>query len=176
MDLSGWCCRTRRDSGGRRKAGEQARVLEAHPRYLLYTEVEAQRALTMLQPIGYQRWWKLRRRCPWSSCRPATARLGVLSSCGCRVVPLSLWRRPWSLQPSRAPRSGLRVGADVVSVESTYGDRDHQEDDKASQLAAVIHDTAARGGKLNRSRLRDRTRGGAAVLGSGAWNTNAGSR
>ena len=33
-------------------------------------------------------------------------------------------------------------------VESTYGDRDHQQDDNGAQLAEVIQDTAARGGKL----------------------------
>ena len=32
--------------------------------------------------------------------------------------------------------------------ESTYGDRDHQQDDNGAQLAEVIQDTAARGGKL----------------------------
>jgi metallo-beta-lactamase family protein len=40
------------------------------------------------------------------------------------------------------------VQADVVLVESTYGDRDHPEDDNGAQLAEVIHDTARRGGKL----------------------------
>jgi metallo-beta-lactamase family protein len=33
-------------------------------------------------------------------------------------------------------------------VESTYGDRDHAEDDNGAALAEVIHDTAARGGKV----------------------------
>jgi metallo-beta-lactamase family protein len=40
------------------------------------------------------------------------------------------------------------VQADVVLIESTYGDRDHAPDDSGAQLAQVIHDTAARGGKL----------------------------
>jgi metallo-beta-lactamase family protein len=38
--------------------------------------------------------------------------------------------------------------ADVLLLESTYGDREHVEDDEASELAAIIGDTIARGGKV----------------------------
>ena len=38
--------------------------------------------------------------------------------------------------------------ADVVLVESTYGDRDHVADDNGEQLAQVIRSTVERGGKL----------------------------
>jgi metallo-beta-lactamase family protein len=38
--------------------------------------------------------------------------------------------------------------ADVLLVESTYGDRLHPPDDGGAGLAAIINDTAARGGKL----------------------------
>ena len=40
------------------------------------------------------------------------------------------------------------VAADLVLVESTYGDRDHEPDDDGEHLARVIRDTAARGGKV----------------------------
>jgi metallo-beta-lactamase family protein len=40
------------------------------------------------------------------------------------------------------------VQADVVLVESTYGDRDHPTDDQGNELAVVIRETAARGGKV----------------------------
>ena len=40
------------------------------------------------------------------------------------------------------------AAADVVLVESTYGDRDHVADDNGEALAEVIRDTAGRGGKL----------------------------
>ena len=40
------------------------------------------------------------------------------------------------------------VDADLVLVESTYGDRDHAVDDDGAMLAEVIHDTVRRGGKL----------------------------
>jgi metallo-beta-lactamase family protein len=38
--------------------------------------------------------------------------------------------------------------ADVLLVESTYGDRLHPEDDDGAQLAAIVNDTVSRGGKL----------------------------
>jgi metallo-beta-lactamase family protein len=40
------------------------------------------------------------------------------------------------------------VEADTVLVESTYGDRDHPSDDQGNELAVVIRETAARGGKV----------------------------
>jgi metallo-beta-lactamase family protein len=40
------------------------------------------------------------------------------------------------------------VAADVVLVESTYGDRDHATDDDGEVLSQVIRDTVARGGKV----------------------------
>jgi len=54
-------------------------------------------------------------------------------------------------------RSGLSIirdpvvpkGADVVIMESTYGNRDHETvDDARAQLAAVVRETAARGGRV----------------------------
>jgi len=40
-------------------------------------------------------------------------------------------------------------GADAVIMESTYGNRDHETvDDARAQLAAVVRDTAARGGRI----------------------------
>lgn len=44
----------------------------------------------------------------------------------------------------RAPQSP--PGADVVLLESTYGDRTHAEDDPADKLADIVARTAARGG------------------------------
>src|SRR5713226_5376067 len=38
--------------------------------------------------------------------------------------------------------------ADVLLVESTYGDRLHPPDDGGARLAAIINDTVARGGKV----------------------------
>jgi metallo-beta-lactamase family protein len=55
---------------------------------------------------------------------------------------LGRYGRPVLPDPSPAPQ------ADVVLVESTYGDRDHLVDDNGEQLADIIKDTAERGGKL----------------------------
>src|SRR2546423_4238129 len=38
--------------------------------------------------------------------------------------------------------------ADVLLVESTYGDRVHEQDDDGARLAAIVTGTAERGGKL----------------------------
>ena len=38
--------------------------------------------------------------------------------------------------------------ADVLLVESTYGDRRHAQDDNGERLAGIIRETAERGGKL----------------------------
>ena len=38
--------------------------------------------------------------------------------------------------------------ADVLLLESTYGDRVHEPDDRGARLAAIIKDTVARGGKV----------------------------
>lgn len=39
-------------------------------------------------------------------------------------------------------------GADVLLVESTYGNRLHESDDNGARLARVVNDTVARGGKV----------------------------
>jgi metallo-beta-lactamase family protein len=55
---------------------------------------------------------------------------------------LGRYARPVLPDPSPAPE------CDVLLVESTYGDRDHEPDDHATRLAAIIAETAARGGKV----------------------------
>jgi metallo-beta-lactamase family protein len=120
-----------------------------HPALPLYTEVEAQRALTMLQPIGYQRAIDV---APGVSVEfvPAGHLLGsafvvMRLQAGPAILfggDLGRYGRPVLPDPFPAVR------ADVVLVESTYGDRDHQQDDNGAQLAEVINDTARRGGKL----------------------------
>lgn len=134
---------------------EDARQANKHrytrhdPALPLYTEVEAQRAVTMLQPMGYQRAIEI---APGISVEflPAGHLLGsafvVMHLQGGPTIlfggDLGRYGRPVLPDPSPA------VQADVVLVESTYGDRDHQQDDNGAQLAEVIQETAARGGKL----------------------------
>ena len=55
---------------------------------------------------------------------------------------LGRYSRPVLPDPSPPPR------ADILLVESTYGDRVHEADDNGARLAAIIKDAIARGGKI----------------------------
>ena len=139
----------RPDPGRGRAASEPARVLETHPALPLYTESDALNALTQLQPIGYHRPIEI---VPGITIEfaPAGHLLGsAFVVARLQVGPTILFggdlgatARPVLPDPSDA------VAADVVLVESTYGDRDHVADDNGEQLAQVIRDTVERGGKL----------------------------
>ena len=134
---------------------EDARQANKHgyskhtPALPLYTEVEAQRALTKLQPMGYQRPIEV---APQVSVEFMQA--GHLL--GSAFVVMRLQGGPTILFGGDLGRYGRpvlpdpvpAVRADVVLVESTYGDRDHPQNDEGGQLAEVIRDTATRGGKL----------------------------
>ncbi len=119
------------------------------PALPLYTAVDAERALTQLQPVGYN--------------RPVPVAPGVeveflpaghlLGSAYARVRlaegktilfggDLGRYGRPVLPDPSPVD------AADVLLVESTYGDRVHPPDDDGAELAAIVNDTATRGGKL----------------------------
>ena len=120
-----------------------------HPALPLYTESDAQRALTQLQPMGYRRAIEV---APGVTIEFISA--GHLLGAAYVMVRLAEGRtilfggdlgrynRPVLQDPSDA------TSADVALVESTYGDRDHAVDDQGEQLAEIIRDTARRGGKL----------------------------
>ncbi len=55
---------------------------------------------------------------------------------------LGRYARPVLPDPSAPPR------ADILLLESTYGDRIHEPDDRGERLAAIVKDTIARGGKV----------------------------
>jgi metallo-beta-lactamase family protein len=118
------------------------------PALPLYTEVDAFRAVSQLQPIGYD--------------RPMPVANGVevdfinaghlLGSSYVRMRidgrtilfggDLGRFGRPVLPDPTPVPE------ADYLLVESTYGDRIHEQDDNGDRLAAIVNDTAQRGGKL----------------------------
>lgn len=119
------------------------------PALPLYTTADAANALALLQPVGYN--------------RPVPVVPGVdveflsaghlLGSAFARVRlsggmtilfggDLGRYGRPVVPDPTAVD------AADVLLVESTYGDRIHEPDDGGARLAAVINDTVARGGKL----------------------------
>ena len=141
------------DSG--RIQEEDARQANKHqyskhqPALPLYDEQQALAALAHLQPVGYHERVEV---APGISIEfaPAGHLLGssyiVATLSGGPTVlfggDLGRYGRPVLPDPADAVR------ADVVLMESTYGDRDHLEDDGGAQLVEVIQDTAGRGGKL----------------------------
>jgi len=118
------------------------------PALPLYTELDAARTLTQLQPVGYE--------------RPVPVVPGVeaeflnaghlLGSAYARMTvgdktmlfggDLGRYDRP--VLPDPAPVAE----ADVLLLESTYGDRLHEPDDGGARLAAIINETVQKGGRL----------------------------
>ncbi len=118
------------------------------PALPLYTETDAFRAISQLQPVGYDR--------PM----PVTPEIEaefinaghLLGSAYARITTggqtivfggdLGRYGRPVLPDPS------IVTEADYLLVESTYGDRVHEQDDSGAHLAAVISETAQRGGRV----------------------------
>jgi metallo-beta-lactamase family protein len=119
------------------------------PALPLYTSDDAARALTLLQPVGYF--------------RPVPVAPGVevefipaghlLGSAYARITvrdsrtilfggDLGRYGRP--VLPDPAPVEA----ADVLLLESTYGDRSHVADDGGARVAQIISETMAKGGKV----------------------------
>ncbi len=114
-----------------------------HPALPLYTANDAARALSLLQPVGYNR--------PM----PVVPGLDVefinaghlLGSAYARVTfggktilfggDLGRYGRPFCPIPLPVDR------ADILLVESTYGDRLHDPDDDGDQLAAIVNAAVA---------------------------------
>lgn len=119
-----------------------------HPALPLYTEADAFRALSLLQPVGYE--------------RPMPVASGVevefinaghlLGSAYAQVRvdgrtilfggDLGRYDRPVLPDPAAVTE------ADYLLVESTYGNRVHEQDDEGARLAEVINGAARRGGKV----------------------------
>lgn len=126
----------------------RGRYSKHEPALPLYTEADAARALDRLQPVGYE--------------RPVPIAPGIevdfvnaghlLGSSYARVRvngrtilfggDLGRYNRPVLPDPTPV------ASADVLLLESTYGDRAHEPDDNGARLAAIVKETAARGGKL----------------------------
>lgn len=118
------------------------------PALPLYGEADAFRAVSQLQPVGYE--------------RPVPVATDVevefinaghlLGSSYARVKTggrtilfggdLGRFNRPVLPDPAMVPE------ADYLLVESTYGNRVHEADDNGTRLAEVITDTVARGGRV----------------------------
>jgi metallo-beta-lactamase family protein len=118
------------------------------PALPLYTEADAFRAISLLQPVGYD--------------RPIPVADGIdvefinaghlLGSAYARIRTgglnllfggdLGRFGRPVLPDPTMVEQ------ADYLLVESTYGNRIHEQDDDGERLAQAINATAERGGKV----------------------------
>ena len=114
----------------------------------LYTEADAFRALALLQPVGYDRTMPVA-----DGVEVDFVSAGhLLGSAYARVKTggdtilfggdLGRFGRPVLPDPT------MIDAADYLLVESTYGDRVHDADDDGEKLAALIRETADRGGKM----------------------------
>ncbi|HEY1912052.1 MAG TPA: MBL fold metallo-hydrolase [Vicinamibacterales bacterium] len=119
-----------------------------NPALPLYTSIDAAHALDRLQPVGYD--------------RPVPVVPGIevdfinaghlLGSAYARVRvgdrtllfggDLGRYSRPVLPDPTPVAE------ADVLLLESTYGDRLHEADDNGARVAAIVNDAVHRGGKL----------------------------
>jgi metallo-beta-lactamase family protein len=134
---------------------EDAREANRHgyskhaPALPLYTSADAARALSQLQPVGYERVIPLWGQTPTVEfinaghlLGSAYARVRVAGQTILFGGDLGRYGRPVLPDPMPVPE------ADVLLLESTYGDRLHGPDDNGERLAAIVNAAATRGGKL----------------------------
>jgi metallo-beta-lactamase family protein len=120
-----------------------------HPALPLFTEADAFRAITQLQPLGYSRPIELTSGVSVEFI-PAGHLLGsayvrMRLRSGREVLfggDLGRFNRPVLPDPASVQT------ADILLCESTYGDRVHEPDDQGRKLAAIINGAMDRGGKL----------------------------
>lgn len=120
------------------------------PALALFTEADADRAVLQLQPVGYNRPVPIAPGIEVEFLNAghllgsAYARITVASE-GKTILfggDLGRYGRPVLPDPVQPPN------ADVVLVESTYGDRVHEPDDDGAKLGQVISETIAKRGKV----------------------------
>jgi len=118
------------------------------PALPLYTEVDAARAVSLLQPCGYERPMPVAKGIDVDFIN-AGHLLGssyVRMRIDGRTVlfggDLGRFGRPVLPDPT------MVAATDYLLVESTYGNRVHEQDDNGDHLAEVVTSTAQKGGKL----------------------------
>jgi metallo-beta-lactamase family protein len=118
------------------------------PALPLFTEQHAQRAMMLLQPVGYDRVMRVAEGVEVEFINAghllgsAYARVGASGRHVLFGGDLGRYGRPILPDPSPV------ADADFLLVESTYGDRRHPDDDDGERLAQVIRGTVGRGGKV----------------------------
>jgi metallo-beta-lactamase family protein len=118
------------------------------PALPLYTEADAFRAISQLQPVGYDRPMPISDDVEVDFINAGH----LLGSSYARIRTngktilfggdLGRYGRPVLPDPTAVE------GADYLLVETTYGNRVHDKDDQGEQLAQAINGTAERGGKV----------------------------
>jgi metallo-beta-lactamase family protein len=119
------------------------------PALPLFTTHDAVRAIERLQPVGFDR------------AMPAAPGVTIRFThtghlLGSAAVTVSLEDGPTLVfggDLGRYDRPVLRdpdpvTEADILLVESTYGDRPHEADDDGARLAAIVRETIGRGGRI----------------------------
>lgn len=117
-----------------------------HPALPLYTEEQGRKALRLFRPCGFAEGFEpipgVKMRFSLAGHILGAASVHVAWSGGSMLFSGDLGRDDDILmRPPEPPPA-----ADFVVIESTYGDRMHEENDPATALAEVINRTAARGG------------------------------
>lgn len=119
-----------------------------HPALPLYTVDDAELALTLLQPVGYNVRLPIAPEVELEFINAGH----LLGSSYARITlngkiilfggDLGRYGRP--VLPDPTPVDA----ADILLVESTYGNKRHEVDDQGDRLARIVTDVHARGGKL----------------------------
>jgi metallo-beta-lactamase family protein len=118
------------------------------PALPLYTEIDASRAVSQLQPCGYDRPMPVAKgiEVDFSNAGHLLGSSYVRMRIDGRTIvfggDLGRYGRPVLPDPTPVTE------ADYLLVESTYGDRLHEQDDNGDRLAAIVTETAQKGGKL----------------------------
>ena len=140
--------RLQEEEADRANRGGYSRHKPARP---LFTEEQAIVTLSRLQPVGYERPMPVAQGLE-AEFIPAGHLLGAAyvrlrraDGSGGTVIfggDLGRYDRPILQNPAPGSR------ADVLLLESTYGDREHLNDDEQDRLAAIVNETAEKHGKL----------------------------
>jgi metallo-beta-lactamase family protein len=120
-----------------------------HPALPLYDEASANRALTHLYRVPYRKPIEIApgltvEFVPVGHLLGSAYVIARLSDCKTILFGGDLGRYGRPVLPDPVDP----VAADLVLVESTYGNRDHEPEDGGEGIARVIRDTFARGGKV----------------------------
>ena len=122
-----------------------------HPAEPLFSLKDVEKTLPLVEPCAYQKDIKVTKHAAVTFRRTAhilgAASIDLLLSGDKdqRLVDsgdLGRWNRPMLRDPEFVPE------ADVLLVESTYGDRFHPKDDPTEGLARIINDAVSRGGPI----------------------------